>query len=47
MIMALGICEYIHDVYNVFDATIVVASFIEIGLEYSSVGNSGGGQVCL
>ncbi len=42
MIMALGICEYVHDAYNIFDAIIVVASFIEIGLEYSSISHSGG-----
>ncbi len=34
--MALGICEYIRDAYNVFDAIIAAASFIEIGLEFSS-----------
>eukprot|EP01084_Bolivina_argentea_P090848 163604_1 len=44
MIMALGICEYVHDAYNIFDAIIVVASFIEIGLEYSSISHSGGQQ---
>ncbi len=34
--MALGICEYVHDAYNVLDAIIVVASFIEISFEISS-----------
>ncbi len=45
--MALGICEYVHDAYNVFDAIIAIASFIEIGLEFSSISRRTSGQVRL